>query len=83
MQKERGLFENVREYGCPMMDDTPWLQSQSGEFFTSPAGIATAAFWLPCGSSASGPVLPGTCESCVSYNRARLATDPHPSEPTT
>lgn len=67
MTSEQGLYGKLQEYGCPMMDDTPWLQSQSGEFFTSPAGIATAAFWLPCVSSAPEAVLPGTCASCESY----------------
>lgn len=69
----------LQEYGCPMMDDTSWSQSTSGEYFTSPDGIAMAALWLPCVSSALGPVLPGTCAPCVSYNRAQLGTDPVPS----
>lgn len=63
--KDSGLFALLRVYGCPMMDDTPWDQSQCGEFFTSPVGTGTAAFWLPCVSPMVPPVIPGTCDACV------------------
>lgn len=59
-----------------MMDDTQWHQSASGEYFTCSDGTATAALWLPCVSPEQGPGLPGTCENCVSYNRARLVGEP-------
>jgi hypothetical protein len=64
-----GLSEIVRAHGCPMMDDTLWEQTESGEFFTSPEGIGTAGFWLPCASTLPGEVaLPGTCVDCE-YHR--------------
>jgi hypothetical protein len=62
---EGGLFEMLREYGCPMMDDTPYTQSDSGESFASPDGTVTAAFWLPCTLHSNPAVLPGTCVDCV------------------
>jgi len=67
-QKEDALFELVREYGCPMMDDTPWVQSPSGEHFTSPGEIGIAACWLPCTSPTEPPILPGTCVNCAIHN---------------
>jgi hypothetical protein len=67
-----GLYELVRAYGCPMMDDTPWDQDESGEFFVSPVGIGTAAFWLPCTSFTEGAVPPGTCDACVVHRFYRV-----------
>lgn len=78
MPNEQGLYAKLREHGCPMMDDTSWRQADSGENFTSPTGIGTAASWLPCVSQLAGPVLPGTCADCVVFNRGQLASDsPH------
>jgi hypothetical protein len=67
LPSECGLSESVQQFGCPMMDNTPWDQSPCGQFFKSPDGIETAAFWLPCVSGAAGEmILPDTCESCES-----------------
>lgn len=78
--RDVGLSGRLREHGCPMMDDTQWDQSPSGEYFLSPGGILTAALWLPCVSASEGPVLPGTCAACVAYNRAVLRSAACPSE---
>lgn len=66
-----GLFEKLREFGCPMMDDTRWDQDESGERFTSPDGIETEAFWLPCTLHMEPPTLPGTCADCVLFRADR------------
>ena len=60
-----GLSAMLRAFGCPMMDDTPWDQDESGEHFTSTDGIGVAAFWLPCTLHTEPAVLPGTCADCV------------------
>jgi hypothetical protein len=67
MPNEHGLSGMLREHGCPMMDDTSWHQTESGDTFTSPEGIGTAAFWLPCVSMSAGPTLPGMCADCASH----------------
>jgi hypothetical protein len=67
-ESERGLCESLLQHGCPFVDGTPWVQSQSGEYFTSPDGIATAAFWLPCVLRGEETPLPGTCENCVFWH---------------
>lgn len=64
--KGSGPFLNAQLYGCPMMDDTPWLQSESGHIFESPDGIRTEASWLPCTSLTDPLILPGTCDACAS-----------------
>jgi hypothetical protein len=55
-----GLYELVRD------------QDESGEFFVSPVGIGTAAFWLPCTSFTEGAVPPGTCDACVVHRFYRV-----------
>ena len=72
MPNDSGLSQILQYHGCPMMDDTEYSQSASGEFFTSVTGIGMAASWLTCVSPASGPKLPGTCADCVVSNRASL-----------
>jgi len=69
---EQGLYETVREYGCPMMDDTSWSQSESGAIFMSPNGLRTDASWLPCTSYSEQMPLPGTCAACAAYRWNRL-----------
>jgi hypothetical protein len=69
-----GLSAIVRQHGCPMLDTTLWEQTESGEFFTSPEGIGTAAFWLKCVSAADGPMAPGTCDDCVFHRNQENAT---------
>ena len=74
MKNADGLAQTLQLHGCPMMDDTDYSQSDSGDVFTSPTGIGMAASWLPCVSHKTGPKLPGTCDACVAYNRANLAS---------
>jgi hypothetical protein len=69
------LSVKLREYGCPMMDDTPWVQGESGEVFTSPDGTGTAAFWLPCTLHTVPAVLPGTCADCVLHQLVKAVTE--------
>lgn len=70
-------YANVRAYGCPMMDDTPYLQSPSGDIFVSPAGIETEASLLPCVSSPPDAlILPDMCDICES----RRGNNPRPEE---
>lgn len=76
---EPAPYESVQRYGCPMMDDTPWAQAESGEHFTSPDGIGTAASWLPCVSPQAGPVLPGTCVDCELFAAGLTEVEVSPS----
>jgi hypothetical protein len=75
MTNERGLSAALQAHGCPMMDDTFWVQSPSGEVFECIDGIRTVASWLPCVSSSEGLILPGTCASCVVHHREYLTSD--------
>ena len=63
-QSEPGLCETLRKYGCPMLDTSLWAQSASGEVFTSPDGIGTVAYWLPCVAGTQELPLPGMCADC-------------------
>ena len=79
MTNECGLSVKLQEFGCPFVDDTPWVQSQSGEFFMSPEGTVTAAFWLPCVVSGGKQVPPGTCGFCASVGTDRQSNEPSSS----
>lgn len=74
LQNDSGLFVMLREYGCPMMDDTQWDQDESGELFSLMDATEVNAYWLPCTSHTAPPVLPGTCDACVWY-RVRKAAE--------
>jgi hypothetical protein len=75
MLNDAGLSTQCEQWGCPMDDSTPWKQSDSGDSFTSPDGIGTAACWLPC-LSGSNPVLPGMCASCELFSAGLTRTEP-------
>lgn len=74
-----GLYEKLQAFGCPMMDDTAWVQSDSGVIFQSPDGIVTAASWLPCVSQVHGETLPGTCGSCDVHRKVHPQVEGLPS----
>lgn len=71
-----GLSAKLREYGCPMEDDTPWRQSESGERFTSPDEIGIAASWLPCVSPGGRAPDPGTCVDCELWEAGLIPLEP-------
>lgn len=76
LENGSGLSVMLRAYGCPMMDDTRWVQDESGEIFESPDGTVTAAFWLPCTLHTEPATLPGTCEDCVLHQLIRAVEKP-------
>jgi hypothetical protein len=75
LESASGLSAMLRVHGCPMMDDTFWQQTDSGETFVSPDGITVSAFWLPCTLESEPPMLPGTCADCVLHRLVKTVEE--------